>query len=478
MPEAFSHFVILAGMRTGSNYLEASLNACPGLHSHGELFNPHFIGRPSQDRLWGITLAEREREPLALLQRLLEQPDGLHGFRLFDDHDPRVIEAVLGDRRCAKIVLTRNPLDSFISLGIARKTGQWRLGDMRHAKSARIRFDADAFGAFLRGRSEYLQRIEKALQRTGQTAFRISYEDLGDAEVLNGLARFLGSEAALKGPSRKTVKQNPRPAEELVTNPAEMRRALSEHDGFGLERMASFESARGPALRTYVASTRQPLLFMPIKSGPGAAIEAWLAALDGGAPGDLQRGFTQKTLRQWKRKRGRHVSFSVLRHPVPRLFDAFMRHILLPGPEHYARIRARLVRDYALPLPPEAEQAQPDPAQIKDAFLAFARFVKGNLAGQSSVRIDAAWATQCATLQGMAGFCPPDHLLREERLAQGLAFICEAIGASCPEVPDETDPFRALLDEIMDETLDDEIAEAYRRDYMMFGFRPWLSETR
>ena len=473
MGGTFSHFVILAGMRTGSNYLEASLNAYPGLHSHGELFNPHFIGKPGQTELWGLTLEARERDPGALIGLLTAQKEGLHGFRLFDDHDPRALEAVLGDRRCAKIILARNPLAAFISLGIARKTGQWRLGDMRHARSARIRFDAPAFAAFLEQRARFRARIEKALQSSGQTAFRIAYEDLGDAEVLNGLARFLGVEAARKAPSRKTVKQNPRPPEDLVTNPHEMRQALAALDPFGLDAPAFHEPTRGPALRSYVAAAERPILFMPVRSGPTAAVERWLAGLDGVSAEALRRGFTQKSLRQWKRGMGRHVSFSVLRHPVPRLFDAFMRHILRPGPEHFAQIRARLVRDYALPLAPVAESALPPPEKLRAAFLAFARFVKGNLAGQSSVRIDAAWATQHAVLQGMAGFCPPDHLLREERLAEGLAFICETLGIAQNPPLGETDPWRDLLTEIMDAEIEAEIAGAYRRDYLMFGFSPW-----
>ena len=44
----FSSFVLLGGMRTGSNYLEANLNALPGLHCLGELFNPHFFGKNDQ----------------------------------------------------------------------------------------------------------------------------------------------------------------------------------------------------------------------------------------------------------------------------------------------------------------------------------------------------------------------------------------------------------------------------------------------
>lgn len=40
MPDRFDYFVIFAGMRTGSNYLERNLNAAPDLRCYGELYNP------------------------------------------------------------------------------------------------------------------------------------------------------------------------------------------------------------------------------------------------------------------------------------------------------------------------------------------------------------------------------------------------------------------------------------------------------
>ena len=50
MTQPFDYFVVLAGMRTGSNLLEEQLAAMPGIVSHGELFNPHFFGKPDQQR--------------------------------------------------------------------------------------------------------------------------------------------------------------------------------------------------------------------------------------------------------------------------------------------------------------------------------------------------------------------------------------------------------------------------------------------
>ena len=67
MTAAFDSFVMFGGMRTGSNLLEANLNALDGVTCHGEAFNPHFIGRLNQTALFGIDLAARDADPQALI---------------------------------------------------------------------------------------------------------------------------------------------------------------------------------------------------------------------------------------------------------------------------------------------------------------------------------------------------------------------------------------------------------------------------
>ena len=61
---AFRSFVIFAGMRTGSNLLEATLNGVRRVTCFGEAFNPYMMGWPDKDELRGITMAEREADLL------------------------------------------------------------------------------------------------------------------------------------------------------------------------------------------------------------------------------------------------------------------------------------------------------------------------------------------------------------------------------------------------------------------------------
>ena len=262
----FRSFVLFAEMRTGSNFLESNLNAMPGVTCHGEVFNPHFIGRLNQTELMGIDLAARDRDPALMLARLRERSEGLSGFRYFHDHDARILPLVLEDPACAKIVLTRNPVESYVSRKIAQATGQWKLTQAHRLRAAKGHFEAAEFEAHLEALQTFQISLLHALQISGQTAFYLDYEDLFDLGVLNGLARFLGVEglAALDGALKK---QNPEPLEDKVGNWAEMAAALARLDRFDLSRTPNFEPRRAPANPVVSGRRAAPLHAGPRRAG-------------------------------------------------------------------------------------------------------------------------------------------------------------------------------------------------------------------
>lgn len=473
MTQPFDYFVIFAEMRTGSNFLEENINDYPGLKCWGEVFNPAFIGKSGKQALLGIDTETRESDPTRLLTRLREKTEGLAGFRFFHDHDPRILAHILPDPRCAKVILTRNPLESYVSRKIAASTGQWRLGDLKDAKSAQIRFDKVEFETMLDGLKEFQLLLQRQLQISGQTAFYIHYDDIQDIEVLNGLARFLGVNEPKGKTSQKTKVQNPARLEDKVVNFDDMVRDLSSIDHFNLSNTPNFEPRRGPVVPTYIACAKSPLLYMPVRSGPEAVVEQWLADLDEIALGDLTRGFTQKTLRQWKRQHSGHRSFTVISHPALRLHRTFCRYILDTGPGSYTEIRRVLRESYKLPLPEEAVDESYGIEQHREAFLKFAHFIKGNLNGQTSVRIDGKWASQSEVIKGFADFSLPDVILREETLTEGLTDLAAKLGVPAPDVtaPVQDQPFD--LSEIYDGEIEEAVQNAYQRDYVMFGFGVW-----
>lgn len=465
----FDLFVVFAEMRTGSNFLETNLNALDGVQCHGEAFNPHFIGYPNRAEILGLDQAARDADPLALLARMRTAP-GLNGFRFFNDHDPRVLEAVLPDPRVAKIILTRNPVDSYVSWKIAQATGQWKLTNVKQRKAEQVRFDAAEFEAHLAALQEFQVRLLNGLQKTGQTAFYLAYEDLGDLEVMNGLARWLGVEARLETIDQTLKKQNPDGMEAKVANFDGMEQALARLDRFDLNRTPNFEPRRSAAVPSFAAAPESPLLFMPVKSGPEAAIRRWLAGLDGADTGGLIAGFTQKTLRQWMRARPGHRSFTVLRHPVARAHAAFCERIL--PPHVFPEIRATLRKVFRLDIPPEPDGTNYDDDRHRAAFLGWLKFLKANLNAQTAIRVDGAWASQAATLQGFANFALPDAILREdEGLEDQLAFLAHQVGhAEMPVIDAPTDPHRERLLRIYDDELEAAARDAYARDYVVFGF--------
>ncbi len=460
MSQGFHSFVIFAEMRTGSNLLEATLNAVRGVTCFGEAFNPYMMGWPDKDEMLGISRAEREADPLVLLAKLTDRPGHLPGFRYFHDHDPRVLEPIIQDRRCAKIILTRNPLDSYVSTRLAWETNQWKLNESETPIPARITYDGEEFRRMLSAAEAFRRHLTARLQATGQAAFHLDYDDLRDPEVITGLLHFLGrTDLDRVEPGRDQVPQNPQELAQKVANFDAMQADLRDMDPFDLHRLPVFEPRRGPAVPSFIAADAgRGLLFMPVKGGPEQRIRDWLSRL-----GATQGGFTQSTLRQWKRARPGHRSFSVLRHPLLRAWEAF-DHLLVQGSAEQRDLLRRLHR---VPLPPEDGLADlSDDARVA-VFADFLAFLRRNLNGQTSLPTHPIWASQTEVLSGFARLALPDLLVRENRLPEDLAHLARAAGIADPMLDGMTAP---IPDALRDRTLAEAAQAAYLRDYVTFGF--------
>lgn len=463
-PARFTSFVIFAEMRTGSNFLEANLNAIPGVKCHGEAFNPYFIGTEGRQDYLGVDLAARGADPSRLLAAMQAQTAGMSGFRYFHDHDPRVLDIVMRDQACAKIVLTRNPLESYISWKIATASDQWWLANTRHLKTVRPRFDADEFRARLDAVQSFQRLLRARLQTSGQSAFVLDYEDIRDLDVINGLAAFLGVPGRLQALDFRFKKQNPEAIAEKVSNPAEMARALAGMQGFDLAHTANLEPRRAPAVPQYLASTGAPLLFMPIRSGPEQRLRAWLSGF-----GPMRGSFDRASLRTWRAEHPGHVSFTVLRHPLARAqaaWDEFLHKEYMP------ELRPYLKRVHRFVLPPKGA-GLPDPAEYRAGFLVFLDLARHLLAGRTELHTPAPLASQLAILQGFGQMQAPDHILREDRLHEGLAFVASQAGLTAHDLPPEPKSASHPLGALYGPDLEQAARAAYGRDYEAFGFGPW-----
>ncbi len=470
----FDAFVLFAEMRTGSNYLEDSLNALPDITCHGEVYNPTFLGHHNQFELFGYDMDRREADPLGLLRAMIDQTEGLPGFRLFHDHDDRVVDGILPDPRIAKVILTRNPLDSYVSRKIATATGQWRLTDAKNRKSAKVVFDAAEFSELMDRLAAFQDRLRRGLQVTGQTAFHVRYEDINDPEVLNGLAMFLGSVGRVEGASKKLKRQNPGDLADKVENFDEMIAALRDVDRFGLTASTDAEVPRGASVQGFVAHPTAGLLFVPLKGSPEQAVLDWMGDIGGVGRDGLLRRMSQKDLRQWMKDHPGYRSFTVLRHPVKRAYNSFSRFILPDDRPAYEDPRKVMRQRYKLPIPGKTPGPDWTEAEQKAAFLAFLEFLKPNLDGQTSVRVDTAWATQSAILQGVAQVLTPHALIDEDEMATALPDLARAVGVTdIPTLRDEMIPTPVPLDRVYDGKIEKAAIDAYRRDYLTLGFPRW-----
>jgi len=210
---SFSYFAIFGAMRTGSNLLERNLNQYENLSCLGELFNPFFIGKSGQESFIGVSLEDRERDPMGLVHTIVSSnPGKLPGFRIFEGHDARVFNDALRDPSCAKIILKRTPLDSFLSLKIAQKTDQWILGNAPARKTAQVTYNGQEYRSYLSELVQYHRDLRHQLQIAGQSAFEIRYEDLKSVDVMNGLALYLGLDEKKSAFEEPIKRQNPEPA--------------------------------------------------------------------------------------------------------------------------------------------------------------------------------------------------------------------------------------------------------------------------
>ncbi|SPF78999.1 hypothetical protein ALP8811_02933 [Aliiroseovarius pelagivivens] len=468
MTKKFDCFIILAEMRTGSNFLESNLDQFDGLQCYGEAFNPYFMVNPELKDLFGVTVKQRDKNPVRLLDQMKENTDGIPGFRFFHDHDMRIFEHVIDDPRCAKVVLTRNQVESYVSRRIAWATQQWALTNGKDAKKFRVRFDSSEFENFFYEYKAFQLKIKNRLQKTGQTAFYIDYEDTQDIECVNGLGKFLGAEHEITKFSGKFKKQNPESLADKVRNMDELVETVRNIDLFDLGKVPNFEPSRPPAVPTYMTAGNAPLMFLPIKGGPVERVQGWMQGF-----GELSSEFTQKSLRQWKNRNKGHRTFTVLRHPVARLHAAFCTHFLQDGPETYWEIKTALRENYDVPLPEHLPDSNWDKAAHRTAFIAFADFVSRNLVGQTGIRVDAAWATQSAVIKGFSEFQLPDRILREDELKDGLLALAQDVGLGAPKVPAQQSDTPFELGQIYDDEVEAAVKAAHQRDYMMFGFKPW-----
>ncbi len=460
-------------MRTGSNLLESSLNQFAGITSHGELFNPAFIGKPGRESCLGIDLISRERDPGSLLNEIRVANVGkINGFRIFHDHDPRILNKVLSDPDCARIVLERDPLDAFVSLRIARQTDQWQLRNQSRSRLEKVHFNQQEFDDFLAERTKFADRIRTEIRQNGLTAFWLNYTDLKDLRIINGLAKYLGQSEILPKVRHATLQQNPGAISDRVSNPQDLPAATLP------ARAPPVDPTALPAIARLILAKDLPLVLAPLNRGLEGGISDWMNAIGppsaGNTGGNVTTGLGRRDFARWRGTHGKAIMFACLSHPMRRAFSAFQRHILSDGPERFPVIRRQLVQRYGLVLPTVGEATVPETRQ---AFHQFLLFLERNLSGNTSIRTDQSWASQAALIDGYSRLMPISLIARSEKWHQAATYLAEFLGVDrphqhAPRGQVETDLDTALAAFVSPET-EALLRQAYATDYARYGWVDW-----
>ncbi len=474
--QPFTSFIMLGSMRSGSNLLEKFLNQYDGLICHGELFHKSFIGVQDCQKYLGIDMETRNKDPLRLLEAVsANSPRKITGYRFFQDHDTQVMEAALKDRFCAKIILTRDPVASFVSLQIAMKTQQWLVSDIAHRKDVQIHFDLEEYATYLTYRTNYYNRIASSLATSEQPYFEIDYTQLNDVENINRLAAFIGDRAGRTVLNEPIKRQNPGALARKISNIEEVRAVL---DAPSLNERPTpmlkpiLES--GTDLSRAYFSQKNALIFGPMPGVPDKGVRQWLETQSGNAP---VNGFSSHKFAEWKAQNREPAFFTVVRHPVLRAYNAFMLKVFATTSGGYFSIRQDLENQFGIILP-QGEIAPWHDRHLLErngygveehriSFKLFLIFVATNLRNETKIRQDGKWQLQTEIIRRYRILHPDVVVLKEKNLSAGLRYLSNLL--NIPPIlnwKNKTDPaFTFPIRSVYDAEVEALAREAYGQDY-------------
>jgi len=482
--QPFTSFILLGSMRSGSNLLEKFLNQYDRLVCYGELFHKSFIGTQGCQKFLSIDLKTRNENPHLLLDKIRASNDQkITGFRFFQDHDQKVLDAALKDRFCAKIILTRDPLESFVSLQIALKTNQWLVSDVAHRKEAQIHFDLKEYARYLKKRSAFYDKIVQTLELSEQPYFEIDYEMLSALENINSLAAFIGDRNGKKWLAEPIKRQNPGAVASKISNIAEVRAAIDEPRLLEVHppKLKPVLEKDTDCSRVYFCQNT-PLAFGPQPAVPDSGVRKWLEFQDKRAP---QNGYSPHEFAEWQARNLSSHFFTVVCHPVKRTYNAFMEKIFSTTSGSYISIRQELENQFGMILPqgniaPEQskftlEQNGYGLEEHRISFKLFLIFVAANLGNETKIRQDGKWQLQTEIIRRYWIMHPDVIVLKEENLALGLKYLENRLNLSInPLWKNESGTaFSFPLTQVYDAEIEALARAAYGQDYDDFSYENW-----
>lgn len=229
-------FLILTLPRSGSYHLAALLDSAPDLTCHGEIYKAERVELPPvlRARLGGPgeDPAARDAAGPAFLAALeaAAAPGRAVGFKAFPAQLRGLPHrrALLFGRGRRRVILRRDPVETFLSLLRARAHGRWtRMTGEAPPPPATLRWRRAAFEAHLRLHRAFDDLAARMERERPHLCHAVDYAALDDPQTRARLLRFLGSAAAPETLRSDRRRQHEGPPLAGVENAREMRADLA-----------------------------------------------------------------------------------------------------------------------------------------------------------------------------------------------------------------------------------------------------------
>ena len=201
MPGKNMDFVVLTNPRSGSYFFIDSLSSTEKIRCHGELFKPNLVELDKEYRealdIGKNEVNKRDKSPLKFLGDVykVSNDKAITGFKLFFRHNPVVIDHVISNKKIKKIILLRNPVQAYISLKMAEKSGAWTSkveSNMNHNKIL-INVYPLEFRKYCTGLFNIIFGCVYILEKTKQEYLLLDYLDITTSQSgLDAAVDFLG----------------------------------------------------------------------------------------------------------------------------------------------------------------------------------------------------------------------------------------------------------------------------------------------
>ena len=192
-------FVVLTERRSGSNFLVLLLNQHPQILCHSELFDSKECWMEPSTRFFKpgnlVIRLLKNIFPVTFLRFLLNEKNEISGFKIFSDHNSKVLNYLFIKNEIKIIILKRrNFLKREISEQVARKTGTWiQFSENNNVED--INFDVNRLWENFNNYTVFLENFIKGLKDHKRDYCTVYYEDIVSenyGDVMRQISDFLG----------------------------------------------------------------------------------------------------------------------------------------------------------------------------------------------------------------------------------------------------------------------------------------------